>query len=119
MFVKTDNTKLDNEFDRLIHKIQEKSKKHMSKYLSDRIESNMGIYTNQGLPNQQYIVNYFEFATVDAYHDLANNSELSPQSINHLESEYREWQSKFDKLIDDTWQAYSEYRAAVRDILYL
>lgn len=106
---KADTPQFNDEWHRLIRKAQEQSELHLNNKVNDII----------GLDNQKYLVAFFSPDMQSAYDDLIRNGELGSDDIHNLESQYIEWNRNFNKLIDDTWTAYSEYRAAVRDTLFV
>lgn len=103
---KQDSFEFNDEWHRLIREVEEKS---------EMARSNQNGNDDIGY-DQLYLVTAYTPAMQSTYDDLIKSGELESHN---LESQYVEWKRKFDKLIDDTQTMYSEYRAAIRDILFL
>jgi len=105
----TSQFNFNDEWHRLIREAQEQSELHLNNIVNGII----------GLDSQKYLVSFFTPDIQSAYDDLIRRGDLDSDDIHNLESQYIEWNRNFNKLIDDTWTTYLEYRAAVRDTLFL
>jgi hypothetical protein len=71
---------------------------------------------NADAEEQEYLVKQYPPYVQSEYNDLIKKGELKSEDFN---SKYNYWIREFETLINDLRIAHSEYRAAVRDMLFL